>query len=164
MAVKKAKKKSAMTPTARRKKAAPAKAPKKSGGKAGALKLIEASPAFTANDLPKSIAWYRDVVGFVVEEKWERDGKLMGVSLRAGGTNLMLAQDDWKLGRDRQKGAGVRLYFSTTQDVDALAAAIKARGGKLDYEPMDQPWGSRDFALTDPDGFKITIGAELKKR
>jgi uncharacterized glyoxalase superfamily protein PhnB len=157
MAVKKAKK----SPS---KKATTAKRAAPKTKKPAGLKLIEAAPAFTADDLQKSIGWYRDVVGFAVEEKWERDGKLMGASLRAGSATMMLAQDDWKLGRDRRKGAGVRLYFSTAQDVDALAAAIKARGGKLDHEPVDQPWGSRDFALTDPDGFKITIGAELKRR
>jgi uncharacterized glyoxalase superfamily protein PhnB len=76
----------------------------------------------------------------------------------------MLGQDDWKKGRDRAKGQGVRLYCETTQDVDALARQIRERGGKLDSEPADQPWGSRDFSLSDPDGFKITIGKETKKR
>jgi uncharacterized glyoxalase superfamily protein PhnB len=76
----------------------------------------------------------------------------------------MIGQDDWKKGRDRKKGEGFRLYCTTTQDVDALAEGIVARGGKLDQGPRDQPWGMRDFALTDPDGFKITIGADAKKR
>jgi uncharacterized glyoxalase superfamily protein PhnB len=62
------------------------------------------------------------------------------------------------------KGVGFRLYCSTTQDVDVLAKGIQARGGKLDQEPKNQQWGTRDFALTDPDGFKITIGKDAKKR
>jgi uncharacterized glyoxalase superfamily protein PhnB len=144
----------------RKRKTAPAKARAKSAG----LKMTELSPSFTANELEKSIAWYRDVVGFVVGERWEREGKLVGCELRAGNVSLMLGQDDWKKGRDRAKGQGFRLYCDTTQDVDALAAQIKERGGKLDSEPADQPWGSRDFSLTDPDGFKITIGRESKKR
>jgi len=144
------------------KKAKPAQA--KHRAKSGALAMSEASPGFTANDLEKSLAWYRDVVGFVVEERWERDGKLAGVSLRAGDITFMLGQDDWKKGRDRKKGEGFRIYCTTSQDVDALAKGIVARGGTLDQEPRDQPWGMRDFALTDPDGFKITIGADKKKR
>jgi uncharacterized glyoxalase superfamily protein PhnB len=141
-------------------KAAPAKA------RAGAetLKMSSASPGFTVNDLEKSLAWYRDVLGFVVEERWEHEGKLAGVQLRAGNVGFMIGQDDWKRGRDRKKGEGFRMYCTTTQDVDALARKIQARGGKLDQEPRDQPWGSRDFALADPDGFKITIGADKKKR
>jgi len=126
--------------------------------------MSEASPSFTANDLERSLAWYRDVVGFVVEERWERDGKLAGVSLRAGNVTFMLGQDDWKKGRDRKKGEAFRIYCTTTQDVDVLAKGIVARGGTLDQEPKDQPWGMRDFALIDPDGFKLTIGADKKKR
>ena len=161
MPVKKARTKGSPRDAASRKaKASPAK----SAAKSGALKMTEASPSFTANDLEKSIGWYRDVVGFVVGERWEREGKLVGCELRAGNVSLMIGQDDWKKGRDREKGQGFRLYLGTTQDVDALARQIKERGGRLDSEPADQPWGSRDFSLTDPDGFKITIGKESKKR
>ncbi len=28
-------------------------------------------------------------------------------------------------------------------------------------EPTDQPWGARDFAVVDPDGFKISISTGL---
>jgi uncharacterized glyoxalase superfamily protein PhnB len=139
-------------------------APAKVRAKSGTLRMSEAAPGFTANDLEKSLAWYRDVLGFVVEERWEQEGKLTGVQLRAGSVTFMLGQDDWKKGRDRKKGEGFRMYCTTTQDVDVLAERIKARGGTLDQNPRDQPWGMRDFALTDPDGFKITIGADTKKR
>ncbi|MDL2716589.1 MAG: VOC family protein [Acidobacteriota bacterium] len=118
----------------------------------------------TANDLMKSVSWYTNVVGFTIEERWMKDGVVAGVSLRAGKTTFMLGQDDWKKGRDRKKGEGFRLYCTTTQDIDALAKKIEARGGKLDQQPTDQPWGMRDIALTDPDGFKITIAKETKKR
>lgn len=58
--------------------------------------------------------------------------------------------------------AGEELYCTTTQNLDALAKRIVARGGKLDQVPRDQLWGMRDFVLTDPDGFKITIGAQKR--
>jgi uncharacterized glyoxalase superfamily protein PhnB len=161
MAVKKtAKKASSKNKPSKRAKAAP----KKASAKSGALKMSEVSPGITANDLEKSLGWYRDVVGFAVEERWEQEGKLTGVQLRAGQVTFMVGQDDWKKGRDRKKGEGFRLYCMTTQDIDALAKGIVARGGTLDQEPKDQPWGMRDFALTDPDGFKITIAKETKKR
>ena len=150
---------------ASKKKSAPKKArraPAKRAATSGGLKLAEASPGFTVNDLDKSLAFYRDLLGFAVDERWERDGKLMGVSLQAGGVTFMIGQDDWKKGRDRKKGEGFRIYCSTTQDVDTLAKGIKSRGGMLDHDPQDQPWGSRDFSLTDPDGFKITIGRDKK--
>ena len=128
------------------------------------LSMSSASPSFTVGDLQKSLAWYRDVVGFAVEDRWEQEGKLTGVMLRAGDVTFMLGQDDWKKGRERKKGEGFRLYCETKQDVDALAKKIKAGRGTLDQEPHDEPWGTRAFSLTDPDGFKLTIARETKKR
>jgi lactoylglutathione lyase len=123
------------------------------------LRLRSASPSFTVNDLQRSLAFYRDVLGFTEKERWERDGALHGVELVAGSMSLFLAQDDWQKGRDRVKGQGFRIYCDTSQDIDALARQVQERGGTLAEEPKDQPWGGRDFAVVDPDGFKITISS-----
>ena len=158
MAAKKTAKKATKKSSARKKparKAARAKAAPRRP--AGSFKLASAAPSFTVNDLGKSLAWYRDVLGMAVVERWERDGQLMGVELAAGDVSFMIGQDDWKKGRDRRKGEGFRIYCETRQDVDAIARGIESRGGVLDNPPQDEPWGGRDFSLTDPDGFKITI-------
>lgn len=126
------------------------------------LSLSGVSPSFTVNDLQKSLAWYRDVVGFAEGKRWEDGGKLLGVELSAGPTVFMLSQDDWKKGRNRAKGEGFRLYCETDQDVDRLAARIKERGGNLLEEPKDQEWGTRAFTVEDPDGFKMTISTPSK--
>jgi uncharacterized glyoxalase superfamily protein PhnB len=128
------------------------------------LRLTAASPSFTVDDVEKSLAWYRDILGFTVGDRWESDGQLMGVELSAGDVLFMIAQDDWQKGRDRVKGEGMRLYCDTAQDIDRIAARIKAAGGTLAQEPKDQPWGTRDLSIDDPDGFKITIGKDLKKK
>jgi uncharacterized glyoxalase superfamily protein PhnB len=121
------------------------------------LRLRSASPSFTVNDLQKSLAFYRDVLGFTEKDRFERDGALHGVELVAGAVSVFLAQDDWQKGHDRVKGQGFRIYCDTVQNVDALARRIRERGGTLAEEPKEQPWGGRDFAVVDPDGFKITI-------
>ncbi len=121
------------------------------------LRLRTVTPALTVHNVASSLAWYRDVAGFVVAEEMLHDGELRGAVVQAGEMRFMLAQDDFQKGRDRAKGAGFRLYCTTGQDIDSLAGAIKSRGGVLDHEPTDQPWGARDFSLTDPDGFKISI-------
>lgn len=122
------------------------------------LRLRGVSPSFTANDLQRSIAFYRDVLGFVVGDEWRgENGVLNGCELHAGSVVFVLTQDDFAKGRDRQKGIGTRLHVSTAQDIDRLASEIKARGGTLDQEPADMPWGERLFMITDPDGFKLSI-------
>lgn len=127
------------------------------------LRLRAVMPSITATDLQASTAWYRDVLGFTVAEEYKGDdGRVMGVRLMAGSVQFLLGQDDFAKGRDRQKGAALRFFCTTAQDVDQLAAAIKERGGKLTHEPTDQPWGTRDFGVVDPDGFNISISTEPK--
>jgi uncharacterized glyoxalase superfamily protein PhnB len=121
------------------------------------LRLRKVLPSFTATDLQRSIAFYRDVLGFVVGEEWRENGTLQGCEVHAGSVTFMLGQDDFAKGRDRQKGVGTRVWCHTAQDLDRLAAEIKARGGMLDQEPKDMPWGDRVFMISDPDGFKLTF-------
>ena len=141
-----------------------ARAPRKAAPTKNAKSELRAPTAsFTVNDIEKSLAWYRDVLGFAVKQRWEEKGKLLGVAMMAGDVVFFLDQDDWKKGRDRVKGEGVRVYCSTDQNVDRLAERIKANGGTLIQEPRDQPWGQRVFAVEDPDGFKISIGSDSKR-
>ena len=135
----------------------------KKGGRSGTL-LRDASPSFTVGDLGRSITFYRDVLGFKVDQEWKDNGKVRGVSFTAGKVTLMIGQDDWKKGRDRMKGQGFRMYFETETSVDALAEGIAKGGGTLESLPENQPWGYRDFSMADPDGFKITFGSPVKKR
>jgi catechol 2,3-dioxygenase-like lactoylglutathione lyase family enzyme len=45
------------------------------------LRLRALTPTFTVNDLEKSMAWYCEGLGLVVEERWEEGGVLQGVTL-----------------------------------------------------------------------------------
>lgn len=117
------------------------------------------SNALTVKDIQASLAWYTEVMRFVVDQKYERDGELRGVILIAGSVRIQLNQDDGAKGWDRVKGEGLSLYFTTAQDVDKIAQRIKDQGGTLETEPADTPWGTRSFGLRDPDGFKLVISS-----
>src|SRR5262245_25987174 len=120
------------------------------------------SVSITVKDIRKSVAWYRDVVGFGVERTAEREGQLALVALKAGDVRLSLNQDNGAKGWDRIKGLGFSINIWTTDDVDVIAEHIKANGGVLDTEPVDAVWGARFFRLTDPDGFKLAIMKRLE--
>ncbi len=74
------------------------------------LRLRSMAASLTVNDVPTSVAWYRDMLGFTVGERWEENGKLRGTQMKAGMCDLMLNQDDFAKGRDRAKGVGFRLW------------------------------------------------------
>jgi len=124
------------------------------------LRLRSVEPALTVDDIERSLRFYTDVLGFVVGERWEEAGQLRGVSLKAGACSLGLSQDDWSKGRDRKKGEGISLWCATAQDIDALAARIKAAGARLAQEPSDSPEGGRMLAVDDPDGFRLRLYKE----
>ncbi|HUE90013.1 MAG TPA: VOC family protein [Vicinamibacterales bacterium] len=124
-----------------------------------ALQATSIVPSLTVNDLQLSITFYEGL-GFAIEERWEDAGVLLGVMLRAGDSRIGLGQDDWKKGRDRVKGAGMRILIGTEQNIDDLAACVQAAGITLDAEPHDTPWGSRAIEITDPSGFKLTISTD----
>jgi catechol 2,3-dioxygenase-like lactoylglutathione lyase family enzyme len=122
------------------------------------LRLRSIMPSYTVNDLQRSLAWYQDGLGFFVAERWEEGGRLKGVMLKAGACQLGLSQDDFAQGRDRAKGVGFRVWCDTAQNVDSIAARLRAFGGTITEGPGDR-WDTYSLTAQDPDGFKITIGA-----
>ena len=118
--------------------------------------------SITVADIHKSMAWYRDVVGFEVQQQREMEGVLKAVALQAGDVRILLNQDDGARGWDRVKGEGISIQFITDQSVDDIAARVKASGGTIDKEPADMPWGVRMVRMRDPDGFKLVFSTPLK--
>ena len=115
-------------------------------------------PSLTVDDIQKSLNFF-SALGFEIEDRWEDNGVLTGVMLKAGDARLGLSQDDGKKGRNRVKGIGMRIYVEADNNIDEVAAAAKAAGVTLVSEPHDTEWGSRAFEVVEPSGFTLTIGS-----
>lgn len=126
------------------------------------LRARSLSASLTVKDLEKSLAWYQEALGFTLDQRHERGGKLLAVSLKAGDIRLLLNQDDGAKGVDRPKGEGFSLQITTAQDIDQIAERVRKTGAALGTEPADMPWGVRVFRVQDPDGFKLVISSERK--
>ena len=126
-----------------------------------AVQISAIVPTLTVDDLQKSIKFY-EALGFAIDERWEEKGTLLGVMMRAGTTQIGLNQDDWKKGRDRKKGIGVRVSISTPTpgSVDEIAKRAKNAGITLKSEPRDTEWESRAFEVSDPSGYLLTVYSE----
>lgn len=82
--------------------------------------------ALTVNDLERSVAFYRDVVGLPL--LFRAPPAL--VCFPVGGTRLMLTRPEGGF----TPGGSTVLYF-TVADIQAAAAALKANGATLEREP-----------------------------
>ena len=118
------------------------------------------SIGITASDMKKSLHFYRDGLGFEMMRNREEGGEIVFAALKAGSAELSIGRDDFKKGRDRVKGVGVRVWLRTKQDIVALANRVKAAGISLAGEPAPLAWGPMAFQLVDPDGVQITVVAE----
>ena len=82
------------------------------------------SISLTVKDLSTSLAWYNNVLGFTIDRKIEREGKLRSVALRAGIARISINQDDGAKGWTRIKGEGFSLNITTEQNIDKIANRI----------------------------------------
>lgn len=123
------------------------------------LQATSISISLTADDLPATVAWYRDAVGFEVDREFERNGVTFAVRLRSGSVAVLITQDDGARGDDRAKGLGFSFRLTTQQRVDDVAERIRAHGFDLASEPFDA-WGARAFRVRDPNGFLLVISSE----
>ena len=138
-----------------------ATAPNASAAALDALDTRSVLISLTAKDVLQSVAWYRDVLGFTVDNVRERDGKPAAATVRSGTARIFLNQDDGGRGWERTKGEGFSITFDTAQDVDAIATRIKSNGWTLAMEPADMPWGVRMLRVVDPDGYRLGIWRPL---
>jgi predicted enzyme related to lactoylglutathione lyase len=125
------------------------------------LKLAQ---CFIAVDDPeKALAFYRDVLGLEVRSDIGFEGMrwVTVASPDQPDVEIVLeppVADPHATEADRQAAAELmakgqlRGVIFRTDDCDALFEKIRASGAEVLQEPMDQPYGVRDFAFRDPAG------------
>ena len=77
--------------------------------------------SLTCKNVEASIRFYTEVLGFVIAQKFEQDGKVAGAIINAGNISIVLNQDDGKLGWDRIKGQGFYLQLNVASAEIACA-------------------------------------------
>jgi uncharacterized glyoxalase superfamily protein PhnB len=141
------------------------------------------SVMFTSRDVAKSLAFYRDTLGFKVEAAWPDEQNPMWCNLELGRQSIMFgalmsAEEGGKMCSDdpdtlksietlekeftaNKPGVGVFVYV-TVPDVDAFHAGLVKKGVKGLAAPKSQFYGIRDFELKDPDGYRLMFYAAIK--
>jgi|SRR6187200_1776495 len=118
-------------------------------------------------DMPTSLAFYRDVLGFTLADDVPADGKCDFAMLALNGSDLMLntayEADDRPetLGDDRRGAHRDTALFFACPNVDEAYAELIARGLRV-TPPAVQAYGMKQIYLEDPDGYEICLQQPIR--
>lgn len=106
------------------------------------------------DSMDSSLDFYTRLLGFDVSWTWSNDQQFEGgavsfACITCGEAVLFLSEDDG----GSQCCIFVEVPFVDL--VDKLAESISRKSVELLEKPNDQPWGSREFLLNDPDGHTL---------
>ena len=115
-----------------------------------------------AEDLERSVGFYRDVIGLPF--------KLLGdgyAEFATEGSRFALFERS-KLpelvGVEHEPGGGPHgeVVF-LVEDVDAEAERLRGVGARVLKGPIDRPWGHRTLHVADPDGHVVELAQEIPR-
>jgi uncharacterized glyoxalase superfamily protein PhnB len=119
-------------------------------------------PTLRYPDPAAAITYLTDVLGFVAEFVSTGDGGAVQhaeLSFRGGPDHdpgvLMIGP---RQGPDDPFDTGRAVTYLVVDDPDARHARAVAAGAEVVQELVDQPYGSREFAVRDPDGNIWSLG------
>jgi lactoylglutathione lyase len=103
-------------------------------------------------DLAECTAFYRDTLGFAVKHSdansvWFGDQQIL--LLQRVAAEQLVGEDTLS---SRTEGCPRVLLCAEVEDVDAMHAALEAKGVAFIKPPTSQPWGLRTAHFVDPEG------------
>ena len=111
-------------------------------------------------DMPRSLGFYRDILGFEVVSDSGNGENSSWVWLRLNGADLML-NDQYEPGRvpaapppERTKWHHDTCLYFSCPDPDAAYGYLRSKGIDL-KPPKVAPYGMKQLYLTDPDNYNL---------
>ncbi len=116
------------------------------------------------DDMGKMIRFYRDVLGFEIEEY---EGSSNVYLVKDGTLFLLYGRKDFETMTGQRYGyAGgknghfeIALHVDTFDEVDEAFRDALSKGADPVMEPTTEPWGQRTCYISDPEGNLIEIGS-----
>jgi uncharacterized glyoxalase superfamily protein PhnB len=132
------------------------------------------SVILTSTDVKRSIAFYRDTLGFALEVCWPDENNPLWANMLLDGQSVMIgalmppeaahegcsAEDvNWlktqvEEFKKNRPGVGIQVYLKV-DNVDEHHRRVTSKGAKVLNRPTDRFYGIRDFFCEDPDGYRL---------
>jgi uncharacterized glyoxalase superfamily protein PhnB len=125
--------------------------------------LTKLTPNLIVADVSRSIAFYRDVLGFSLETTVPDAAPYVFAIVQSGPVEIFLnapepAVAEYPAFKDRPIGGTLTLFIQ----VDDVRGAHEALKNRVEIVmPLEKKWyGPTEFAFTDPDGYVITFAQQ----
>lgn len=122
--------------------------------------LKKLTPNLIVSDVERSVAFYRDVLGFTVAVTVPDASPYVFAVVQSGPVEVFLnapgpAVAEYPAFKDRPIGGTLTLFIEV---VDVARAHAELEGRVKIVMPLEHKWyGSTEFAFEDPDGYLITF-------
>ena len=123
------------------------------------MKLTGITTLLNVEDVPRSLGFYRDVLGFTVEAEFATENELVWVRLSHGPVALMLNRSPSRKRRGSRSAADSyddALLCIMVDDLDAVWQTLEA--ARAAPKPVEtESYGLREFTVRDPDGYELAF-------
>ena len=122
--------------------------------------LEKLTPNLIVSNVARSVAFYRDVLGFAVDQTVPEEGPYVFAIVKSGAVEIFLnapepAIAEYPAFANRPIGGTLTLFIETS-DIASAYEALKDRVTVV--MPLEKKWyGVTEFAFEDPDGYVITF-------
>ena len=117
------------------------------------------APQFFATDIPRTLAYYKEKLGFDCVGTWQDPPEYAIVARDDHAIHFRCAEPP-TANPDKYPDELLDAYL-LIEDADALYAEYAARGVEFTRELGNTPWNSREFVVKDCDGRLLAFGATL---
>jgi len=118
------------------------------------------TPNLIVSDVARSVAFYRDVLGFAIGATVPEAAPYVFASVQSGAVEVFLnapeaAREEYPAFKDRPIGGTLTLFI----EVDGIGAWHDSLKDRVTVVmPFQHKWyGVTEFAIVDPDGYVITF-------
>ena len=119
--------------------------------------VYQLAPILAVPDVRAAAEFYCDKLGFSISFLYGDPPTHGGIHCgewTPEGAHFQLSQSDEELPEKKT----VAFYVTIGEDVDGLFARYKAAGVTIVREPTNEPWGMREFAIRDLNGYLLRFG------
>jgi uncharacterized glyoxalase superfamily protein PhnB len=121
--------------------------------------VSQIAPQFFSTDIPATLAYYREKLGFACLGTWQDPPVYAIVARDRHAIHFRRAQPP--TAQPDKYAEELLDAYVFIEDADALYAEYAARGVEFTRSLANMPWGAREFVVKDCDGRLLAFGANL---